>query len=185
MGHRPFLVLADYLTRRGIAVLRADDRGVGRSGGTFADATTADFATDAEAGVAFLMTRTEVDRRKIGLIGHSEGGAIAPMVAARNRDVAFIVMMAGPGVPGDQILAAQNAFALKIAGKNAEETERALATNRDVFNLVKNERDRATLGRKLRERLAGLVPEMQMDIQVKSLMSPWFRQFIESAQSTR
>jgi pimeloyl-ACP methyl ester carboxylesterase len=184
MGHRPFLVLADYLTRKGIAVLRADKRGVGKSNGDHETATMNDFADDAEAGIAYLKTRSEVDPHRIGLVGHSEGAIVAPMVAARHQDVAFVVLMAGPGVPGDQILAAQNAFALKIAGKNAEETERALATNRDVFNLVKNERDRATLGRKLRERLAGLVPEMQMDIQVKSLMSPWFRQFIEYDPAT-
>ena len=107
MDHRPFLVLADYLTRHGIAVLRADDRGVGQSTGVFKNATTADFATDAEAGVAYLKTRPEIDARRIGLIGHSEGGVIAPMVAARNRDVAFIVMMAGTGVPGAEVLATQ------------------------------------------------------------------------------
>src|SRR5260370_15547278 len=90
MGHKPFLVLADYLTRKGIAVLRADDRGVGKSTGSFATATTADFATDVEAGVAYLKTLPEVDSRKTGLIGHSEGGIIAPMVAARNPGVAFI-----------------------------------------------------------------------------------------------
>ena len=89
-GHRPFLVLADYLTRRGIAVLRADDRGFGKSGGNFAAATTADFATDAEAGVAYLRTRREVDAKKIGVIGHSEGGVIAPMVAARDRGIGSI-----------------------------------------------------------------------------------------------
>ena len=91
LGHRPFLVLADYLTRKGIVVLRADDRGIGKSTGTFATATTTDFATDAEAGIAYLKTRPEVNAHKIGLIGHSEGGIIAPMVAARNHDVAFIV----------------------------------------------------------------------------------------------
>ena len=107
MGHKPFLVLSDYLTRKGIAVLRADKRGVGKSGGSYAMATTADFATDAEAGVAFLKSCSEVDQHKIGLIGHSEGGVIAPMVAARDPDVAFIVMMAGSGVPGEDILVAQ------------------------------------------------------------------------------
>src|SRR5579864_3260943 len=105
LGHRPFLVLADYLTRKGIAVLRADDRGVGKSTGDFNLATTADFATDTEAGVAYLKTRPEIDTRKIGLVGHSEGGVIAPMIAARNHDVAFIVMMAGTGVPGDEVIA--------------------------------------------------------------------------------
>jgi uncharacterized protein len=107
MGHKPFLVLSDYLTRHGIAVLRADDRGTGKSTGDFGTATTADFATDTEAGIAYLKTRPEVNPHKIGLIGHSEGGEIAPMITARNPDVAFIVIMAGPGVRGDEILAAQ------------------------------------------------------------------------------
>jgi hypothetical protein len=85
LSHRPFLILADCLTRHGIAVLRADDRDTGKSTGVFANATSADFATDAEAGVAYLKTRTEVDPHKIGLIGHSEGGLIAPMIAARTK----------------------------------------------------------------------------------------------------
>jgi len=86
LGHRPFLVLADYLTRKGIAVLRADDRGVGESTGDFNKATTADFATDTEAGITYLKTRPEIDSHKIGLVGHSEGGVIAPMVAAHNHE---------------------------------------------------------------------------------------------------
>src|SRR5271165_3678499 len=114
MGHKPFLVLSDYLTRHGIAVLRADDRGTAKSTGDFKTATTADFATDTEAGIAYLKTRSEVDPHKIGLIGHSEGGVIAPMIAARNKDVAFIVMMAGTGVPGDEVIVAQNE-AIQIA----------------------------------------------------------------------
>ena len=115
-GHRPFLVLADYLTRKGIAVLRADKRGVGQSTGDDESATMTDFATDAEAGVAYLKTRAEVDAHRIGLVGHSEGAMVAPMVATHNSDVAFLVLMAGPGVPGDQILAVQKAFDLKIRG---------------------------------------------------------------------
>jgi pimeloyl-ACP methyl ester carboxylesterase len=107
LGHKPFLVISDYLTRHGIAVLRADDRGTAKSTGVFATATTADFATDVEAGITYLKTRAEINPRKIGLIGHSEGGVIAPMVVARNKDVAFIVMMAGTGVRGDEVLVAQ------------------------------------------------------------------------------
>ena len=120
LGHHPFLVLADYLTRKGIAVLRADDRGVGESTGDFNLATTADFATDTEAGVAYLKTRPEIDTRKIGLVGHSEGGVIAPMVAARNHDVAFIVMMAGSGVPGDEVIAEQTRLILEANGVSHE-----------------------------------------------------------------
>jgi uncharacterized protein len=107
VDHQPFLVLADHLTRKGIVVLRADDRGVGKSGGNFATATTTDFVTDVEAGVAFLRSRREVDERRLGLLGHSEGGMIAPMVANRNSAVHFIVLMAGPGVPGDEIIVEQ------------------------------------------------------------------------------
>jgi pimeloyl-ACP methyl ester carboxylesterase len=103
-GHKPFLVLADHLTKLGIAVLRVDDRGVGKSTGSFTEATSQDFADDALAGIEYLKTRSEIAHKKIGLLGHSEGGLIAPMVAARSRDVAFVVMMAGPGLKGDEIV---------------------------------------------------------------------------------
>jgi uncharacterized protein len=98
LGHKPFLVLADFLTRQGIAVLRADDRGVGGSTGDFQKASTGDFADDALAGLAYLKTRKEIDARKIGLIGHSEGGMTGPIAASRSSEVAFVVMMAGPGI---------------------------------------------------------------------------------------
>ncbi|MCZ8215835.1 MAG: alpha/beta hydrolase, partial [Cyclobacteriaceae bacterium] len=104
MGHKPFLVLSDHLTKNGIAVLRYDDRGTALSKGDFKTATSADFATDVEAAMAYLKTRKEINKKKIGLIGHSEGGLIAPMVASRSKDVSFIVLLAGPGIPGDSIL---------------------------------------------------------------------------------
>ncbi len=178
MGHRPFLVLADYLTRHGLAVLRADDRGVGKSGGKFATGTTADFATDAEAGVAYLKARPEVDPHKIGLIGHSEGGIIAPMVAARNPDVAFIVMLAGSGVPGDQILVAQSRLISEAAGQNPAEADKSADEEREVLALVKNEKNSAALETDLRKRLAGKGTDAQVDAQIKALTSPWFRYFL-------
>jgi len=178
MGHRPFLVLADYLTRHGIAVLRADDRGVGKSGGNFATGTTADFATDAQAGVAYLRERPEVNPRKIGLIGHSEGGTIPPMVAVRDPDVAFIVMLAGSGVPGDQILLAQSRLIAEAAGQSPAEAEKNANEEREVLALVKNEKDDAALERELRQRLAGKLPEAQLGAQIKALTSPWFRFFL-------
>lgn len=117
LGHKPFAVIADALTRRGVAVLRVDDRGVGRSTGNQADSTSADFATDVAAGIAYLKTRPEVDARAIGLIGHSEGGLIAPMVAAKSpEDVAYLVLLAGTGVNGAEILKAQSALILKAGG---------------------------------------------------------------------
>ncbi len=178
-GHRPFLVLADYLTRRGIAVLRADDRGVGKSTGNFATATTADFATDAEAGMAYLKTRPEINPHKIGLIGHSEGGIIAPMVAARNPDVAFIVMMAGTGVPGDQVLTEQTRLITEAGGAAHDAAEKAAARERELLALLREEKDSAVLEKKLREKLAGELPEAQVGTALRQLSSPWLRYFID------
>jgi pimeloyl-ACP methyl ester carboxylesterase len=179
MGHRPFLVLADYLTRQGIAVLRADDRGVGKSGGNFAAATSVDFASDAEAGIAYLLGRPEVNKRKIGLVGHSEGGLIAPMVAARNSAVAFIVLMAGPGVPGDEIIVAQSVLIAEAGGVGRDQAEKNVAGLREALALLKREKDEATLESKLRELLAGRVPAPQVEAQIKALTAPWYRYFIQ------
>lgn len=183
LGHKPFLVLSDYLTRRGIAVLRADDRGVGKSTGNFSTATTADFATDAEAGIAFLKTRPEVDLKKIGLVGHSEGGIIAPMVAARNPHVAFIVMMAGSGVRGDQILAAQTQLISEASGVGHEQAEKNAAKEREILALVMQEKDNAVLEKKLREKLAG-EPEATATAAIAQINSPWMRYFISYDPAT-
>lgn len=102
-GHKPFLVLSDYLTRNGIAVLRYDDRGFGESTGNFVECTTADFATDVLSAIDFLKKRTDIDINKIGLVGHSEGAIIAPMVANQSKNVNFIVMLAGTGTPGKEV----------------------------------------------------------------------------------
>jgi uncharacterized protein len=121
MDHKPFAVIADYLSNRGIAVLRVDDRGRGKTTGDVLNATSADFAKDVEAGINFLKTRPEIDSNKIGLIGHSEGGLIAPMAASKSKDVSFIILLAGPGVDGSSILYKQQMDALINAGvsKNA------------------------------------------------------------------
>jgi len=184
LGHRPFLVLADYLTRHGIIVLRADDRGVGKSSGVFTTATTADFATDTEAGIAYLKTRPEVNLHKIGLIGHSEGGVIAPMVAERNRDVSFIVMMAGTGVRGDEVIPAQAAAIIEAGGKTHEEAAKAAAQNRELLLLSEHEKDAAVLEKKLRELADGKLPEAQVGAQVKQLQSPWFQYFLQYDPAT-
>jgi uncharacterized protein len=178
LGHRPFLVLADSLTRRGIAVLRADDRGVGKSGGSFSTATTADFATDAEAGVAYLRTRREVDAKKIGLIGHSEGGVIAPLVASRNPGVAFIVMMAGSGVRGDEIIVAQTTLMSQALGLSAEQVDKSSAVERQILQLVEQEKDDAALAVKLRGALQGMVRPEDVETQIKALSAPWYRYFL-------
>ncbi len=122
LGHKPFLVLADHLTRAGVAVLRVDDRAVGgsTSGKPLEECTTDDFVGDALACVELLKTRPEVDAKRIGLIGHSEGGLIAPMVAAKSADVAFVVLLAGPGVNGREILMEQVPAGAKAGGATEE-----------------------------------------------------------------
>jgi fermentation-respiration switch protein FrsA (DUF1100 family) len=178
LGHKPFLVLSDYLTRRGIVVLRADKRGIGKSTGDLAKATTADFATDAEAGVAYLKTRAEVDPHKIGLIGHSEGGIVAPMVAARNSDVAFIVMMAGSGVPGDRIIVEQVRLIAEVSGASKEKAAENAAQERELLTLIEKEKDDAVLEKELRAKLAGQVPDAQIGAAIQQLTSPWMRYFL-------
>lgn len=116
LGHKPFAVLADALTRNGFVVLRVDDRGVGKSTGKFGEATSADFAEDVNTSLNYLRNRPEVNKKKLGLIGHSEGGLIAPMVASKRDDVNFIVLLAGPGVRITQLMAEQNAALLRTSG---------------------------------------------------------------------
>ena len=121
MGHKLYWVLADYLTKNGIAVLRVDDRGAGKSttGNNMANATSMDFSYDVEASLNYLESRSDVDKSHLGLIGHSEGGIIAPMVAARRKDVSFIVMWGAPEVGGAKINTQQNVYALKKAGMDS------------------------------------------------------------------
>jgi pimeloyl-ACP methyl ester carboxylesterase len=178
MGHKPFLVLADYLTRKGIVVLRADKRGVGKSGGDYSKAVMSDFASDGDAGVAYLKTRPEVDPHKVGLVGHSEGGVEAPMVAVHDPDVAFVVMMAGTGVPGDEILEQQVVLIGRAAGKSQAQVEQDAAVQKEVLAVVKKDTDPAMLDKDLRTVMAGKVPEVQMGIQIKMVSSPWFRDFL-------
>ena len=106
-GHKPFAVIADFLSRNGYAMLRYDDRGFGKSSGDFGSATTEDFSYDAEAALDYLKNRREIDPKRIGFIGHSEGGLVAPMIAARRADVGFVVLLAAPGISGEEIALAQ------------------------------------------------------------------------------
>ena len=178
-GHPIFLVLADYLTRHGIAVLRYDKRGLGQSTGDLATATSADFAADANAGVAYLKTRPEIDSRQIGLIGHSEGGVVAPMVANMNPIVAFIVLMAGPAVPGDQVVMAQT----RAVARAADVSETAIARNavlqRRFLDAILAAKDQASAELAVRAVLkdAGM-PEAAVDAQAKVASSEWYRFFV-------
>ena len=130
LGHKPFLVLADYLTKNGIAVLRFDDRGIGESQGDFKTATSLDFASDVESAVNYLQTRKEINKKKIGLIGHSEGGIIAPMVAAKSKDIDFIVLLAGTGIPGGELMLLQKELIERASGANEADIQKGQMTNK-------------------------------------------------------
>ncbi|WP_404710137.1 alpha/beta hydrolase family protein [Sphingomonas sp. MMS24-J13] len=125
LGHKPFWVIADYLSRRGIAVLRIDDRGTGKSTGDVAKATSADFATDSNAAFAYLRTRRDIKPRAIGFVGHSEGGMIGPIAMATNKDVAFLVMMAGPGTALDQLMLSQRRLIAASMGQSEAAIDKA------------------------------------------------------------
>ena len=150
-NHRPFLVLADYLTRQGIAVLRVDDRGVGKSTGDFSQATSEDFASDALAGIKYLKTLKEIHPEQIGLIGHSEGGIIAPMVAVKSPDIAFIVLMAGTGLTGEEILYLQGALIDKAMRVSEEDIAKNRQFNEKIFSIIKEEKDKKNAEERLRQ----------------------------------
>jgi pimeloyl-ACP methyl ester carboxylesterase len=184
VGHRPFLVLADHLTRKGIAVLRFDKRGIGKSTGDYANATTEDFAGDAEAALAYLKTRKEIDLQKTGLIGHGEGGMIAPLVAAHSRDVSWIVLLAGPGLKGEDTLLLQSELILKTAGVDDEQIAKTREFNRQAYGLVRQETDPASLQVKLSDlvqssAMSASLPPAALQSQVRLMISPWFRFFLD------
>jgi uncharacterized protein len=174
-NHRPFLVLADHLTRAGIAVLRADVRGVGKSGGKFAAPTPDDFAADAEAAIAYMKTRPEVDTHKIGLISHGEGGLAAPIVANRNRDLAYVVMLGAPAVPSAENSVQSALLNAEANGELYRKAEEQAAESRAVMSLVQQEQDPAELERKLRAFLAGKMPDAQLEARLRQWTSPAFR----------
>ncbi len=189
-GHRPFLVLADFLTRAGNAVLRYDDRGGGGSTGNVGSATSADFATDALAWVDWLSGRPDIDPDRIGLIGHSEGGIVAPLAAARSDRVAFIVLLAGTGVPGDEVMLEQTAALTRTAGLSASFVERQRSAQQRLFERVKtgtsNEQIREALRALILVQLSTMPESAEKDEQVAAVLeremgnlrSPWMRHFL-------
>lgn len=194
MGHKPFHVLADHLSRRGIAVLRLDDRGVGGSTGDFAAATSEDFATDASAALRWLRARPEVRADRVGLMGHSEGGLIGPMVAANSasgKDVAFLVLLAGPGVTGEEILYEQGTLIARAMGESETAIEREREAQRLCFAAVRaggTDEEIATAARAAirgaldampaAEREKAGMSEGEIDAQVRALLLPWMRFFL-------
>lgn len=179
-GHQLFLVLADHLTRHGIAVLRYDKRGTGRSAGDYGKSTSYDFADDAEAAMAYLRTRGEIDPKHVGLIGHSEGGLIAPMVAARDPSTAFIVMMAGPGVNGADVWLEQLKLVLAASGMPSDKIAIAAAQRQKMIDIIRTENDPQKAAVQLHAVMHVQAPQAtpeQIDSVVAQINNKWFREF--------
>jgi hypothetical protein len=192
LGHKPFLVLSDFLTKNGIAVLRYDDRVISMSKGDFKTATSADFATDVESAIAYLKTRKEINKKKIGLIGHSEGGLIAPMVASNSKDVAFIVLLAGTGIQGDSLLLLQKKLIEEASGVSKEDIQKGQSSNRKAFDIVNQSTSLEQLNSDLTiyfkqilkdnpntQKPAEMSDDDFVKLQVKQIASPWMQYFIK------
>ena len=190
LGHKPFLVLSDYLTRKGVAVLRYDDRGIGESTGDFRSATSEDFADDVLSAVEFLKLRNDIN--KIGIAGHSEGGIIAPMAAVKSDDVDFIVLMAGTGVRGDSILMLQTKLIMRASGSDDATISRDLEIYRQIYSILVSDTDEETIKRDLsaildesykylteEEKAEVGTKDQMIEMQLKVLLSPWFRYFVK------
>ena len=192
LGHKPFLVLADHLTKNGIAVLRFDDRGTAESTGDFATATSLDFVTDVESAITYLQTRKEINKMKIGLIGHSEGGIIAPMVAVKYSDINFIVLLAGTGIPGNELLLLQQELMGRAYGISEEELQKTRIINEEAFDIVMKSTDTETVKKELTNYIKqtlkdepesgkpeGMSEDDFIQLQVNQLTSPWMQYFIK------
>ncbi|MBV8781828.1 MAG: alpha/beta fold hydrolase [Phycisphaerae bacterium] len=192
-GHKPFLVIADDLTRGGFATLRADDRGVGGStGGPVSNFTTAELATDAQAALAFLKTRPEIAADRIGLLGHSEGAIIAPLIASQRKDIAFVIMLAGSGVPGDQILRKQSELLAQSRGESADDISRQSAAFQQAMKSIESNAPLTATHDAVRNliltQLASVSTtqpgdgdasiELQTLAAMNQMTSPWFRFFL-------
>lgn len=182
-GHKPFWVIAHYLSNNGFAVLRFDDRGVGKSTGKFVNATTFDFATDVEAAVSFLSKHKAVNAQKIGLIGHSEGGVVAPIVASTNKDLAFLVLLAGSGIRGDSLLLLQKMLIELKMGVSPENVAASQQIFSDAYKIITagNVADTAlnpTLFQYFKKEFGTVLPDAQIAEIAKQLSSKWFVSFV-------
>jgi len=197
LGHKPFLVISDYLTKKGIAVLRYDDRGTGESTGDFATATSADFATDVESAITYLKTRKEINKNKIGLVGHSEGGLIAPIVASKTNEVSFIVLLAGTGIPGNELLLLQQELIARDKGESEEDIKKSIQTNAKVFEMIVKSNDNSKLksdlttlmNETLKKETNSKIPNgmSKKDFvlaQVNQITSPWMQYFLKFNPAT-
>ncbi len=197
LGHKPFWVLADHLTKNGFAVLRVDDRGTGKSTGDVANATSEDFANDVITSINYLKTRSDIDTKQIGLLGHSEGGIIAPLVASKTKDVAFMAFLAGPSVKGSDVINEQRVEILKANGVAEAIVREVDVIFREITQVVINSKTKeealaqsevavtnwlakagsgakAVLGIASDDAIKGFVAQT-----LSQMYSPWFRYFLQ------
>ena len=180
MNHRPFWVIADYLSRRGVAVLRYDDRGMGGSTGEVLNATSLDFSYDAEAAFDYLLNRKEINVSRVGILGHSEGGIINFMVAERRPEVAFLVSLAGPAVNGIEVLKEQQAAILRAQGMSEEMVQFSGNANAQMFDIIEASNDRVEADTLLRQLLKGWGYNEELTEQtVGQMASPWMYYFLK------
>ncbi len=179
-GHKPFRVLADYLSHRGFAVLRMDDRGTASSTGKFESATTADFATDAQAELQFLRSRPEVDSAHVGLLGHGEGAVIAAMLAAKDQTIAFAILLACPAVPGINVLVAQTMEAETASGLPQEHIDLDAQIGSTLYKLAAEGKSEDDLHTALKKVSRGAPPFLveNWKAQIPRLTNPWLRFFL-------
>jgi len=182
-GHKVFLVLADTLARNGFAVLRYDKRGVGGSSGNYDAATTVDFTSDAEAAVAWLKTQSHIDARRIGVLGHSEGGIIAPAVAASDKGVSFVVMIAGPCIRGDKLFVLQSAMTAKAYGAPDDYIAKRKVFDEELYNAVISAPSESAALDRAKARIARGVADKIIDANeaeslAKDDTTPWERYFL-------
>ncbi len=183
-NHKPFLVIADALTRKGIAVLRYDKRGIGKSSGNADTATTLDLAADAQAGLAFLNSRKDIDGTRIGVIGHSEGAMIAAYLASRSKDIAWLVLLAAPATTGEETLLKQSELIGRAGGLTDEQLAVSLDFDHSAYDLVREQKDPDVLSQKITAlvKATGLdsaLPPAAFETQLRMLTSPWFRFFLD------
>ena len=180
MNHRPFWVIADYLSCRGVAVLRYDDRGMGGSTGEVQNASSMDFSYDAEAAFDYLLNRKEINASQVGILGHSEGGIINFMVAERRPEVAFLVSLAGPAVNGIEVLKEQQAAILSAQGMTEEMVQFSGNANAQMFEIIEASNDREEADTLLRQLLKGWGYNEELTEQtVGQMASPWMYYFLK------
>jgi alpha/beta superfamily hydrolase len=184
LNHKPFLVIADYLTKRGIAVLRVDDRGTGEAEGEYNETGLNGFVNDTESAFEFLKTRKEINHSKIGLIGHSLGGIIAPIIASENTDVSFIVILAGSGIRGDKLMLLQKEKIERKMGVPETGITQGQNNMKGAYDIILKSNDNKTelqteLKNYFTKVFGAMLPESQIQTISEQMSIPWLTDFIK------